>query len=110
MSRHSSSQVGARSLRGIWSLALLGFVVLAAPQQAATASPQHPSSAIAQVNSNPSSQTRLPRSVARQVRRDLSQRLDIPQRNLEIVSYEQQTWPDSCLGLAAPTNAVPQQQ
>jgi hypothetical protein len=101
MSRHSSSQAGARSLRGIWSLALLGFVVFAAPPQAATASPQPANSSIAQVNSNSSAQ-RLPRSVARQVTRDLSQRLDIPRRDLEIISYERQTWPDSCLGLAAP--------
>ncbi|MBD2059520.1 hypothetical protein H6F88_26590 [Oculatella sp. FACHB-28] len=101
MSRHSSSQAGARSLRGIWSLALMGLVVLAAPQQAATASPQPANSAIAQANSSQSSQNRLPRAVARQVQRDLSQRLDIPRRNLEIVSFDRQTWPDSCLGLAA---------
>ncbi|NJO74816.1 MAG: hypothetical protein HC833_14275 [Leptolyngbyaceae cyanobacterium RM1_406_9] len=76
-------------------------MVLAAPQQAATAAPQPLDSPIAQVNPNHSAQTRLPRSVVRQIRRDLSQNFNIPRRNLEVVSYERQTWPDSCLGLAA---------
>ncbi|KAM3093943.1 hypothetical protein ACKFKG_17085 [Phormidesmis sp. 146-35] len=41
----------------------------------------------------------LPSSVEQRVRQDLSQRLNIPLRDVKIVSFSQQTWSDSCLGL-----------
>ncbi|MBE9178013.1 hypothetical protein IQ268_05365 [Oculatella sp. LEGE 06141] len=54
---------------------------------------------------NPSQQvvkTRLPQAVRRQVRRDLANRLNVPRRDLRVTGFSQETWPDSCLGLAAP--------
>ena len=32
----------------------------------------------------------------------LSQRLNIPESQVQVASFEQTEWPDSCLGLAAP--------
>jgi len=42
---------------------------------------------------------RLPRHIARQLRRDLARRLNISHRELSVVRYSHQTWSDSCLGL-----------
>jgi hypothetical protein len=85
-----AKQAGTKQLLGV-GLTLVGFIVLAAPQQAAIASPQQ-HFPVAQLHTNQSSQNQLPRSVVRQVRHDLSQRLNIPQRDLDVVSFEQQTW------------------
>ncbi|NJN90448.1 MAG: hypothetical protein HC878_08775 [Leptolyngbyaceae cyanobacterium SL_5_14] len=63
-----AKQAGTKHLLGV-GLTLIGFIVLAAPQQAATASPQQ-HFPIAQRHTNQSSQNRLPRSVVRQVRHD----------------------------------------
>lgn len=41
----------------------------------------------------------LPRSVEQAIRRDLSQRLNIPLRDVTIVRFAPQTWSDGCLGL-----------
>jgi hypothetical protein len=46
--------------------------------------------------------TRLPRAIARRVRRELAEQFNIPRRDLTIVSASRETWPDACLGLAAP--------
>lgn len=47
-------------------------------------------------------ETRLPRAIARRLRRDLAQRLNVSRRDLTIIGSSRETWPDSCLGLAAP--------
>lgn len=47
----------------------------------------------------PATADRLPRHIARQVRRDLARRLNISHRQLSVVRYSRQTWSDSCLGL-----------
>lgn len=46
--------------------------------------------------------TRLPQRIALKVRRDLAQRLNLPERRFQIVGSSRETWSDSCLGLAAP--------
>ncbi|NJR65479.1 MAG: hypothetical protein HC772_09430, partial [Leptolyngbyaceae cyanobacterium CRU_2_3] len=86
----------------LWSLALLGCVIFTTgAEPAAMALP--PTFTVAQLNSpHDASTARLPRSVARQVRRDLAQRLNLPRRDFQIASFDRQTWSDSCLGLAAP--------
>lgn len=48
---------------------------------------------------------RLPRSVARQVRQDLANRLGVPRSSLQIVGHSRQTWSDSCLGLGGPAES-----
>lgn len=56
---------------------------------------------VAQLKPAPST-TRLPQRVALAVKRDLAQRLNLPERRLKIVRSSRETWSDSCLGLAAP--------
>jgi hypothetical protein len=89
----------------LWSLTLIGAVLLGAiSEQPAIALPLLSRPLTAQLNQpqQSSPEARLPRLVQQRVRQDLSQRLDIPRRDLSIVSFSQETWPDSCLGLAAP--------
>jgi hypothetical protein len=40
--------------------------------------------------------------VAAKVKRDLAQRLNLPERQFQIIRSSRETWSDSCLGLAAP--------
>lgn len=44
----------------------------------------------------------FPRQVANPIRRDLAQRLNLPQQRLSIASSTIETWEDDCLGLNAP--------
>lgn len=50
----------------------------------------------------------LPRQVRRTVLRDLSRRENIPIRKLKIVSSQQKTWRDGCLGLGGPAEICSQ--
>jgi hypothetical protein len=47
----------------------------------------------------------FPTAVAERVLRTASATFGIPQENLQIGRYSRETWPDSCLGLAGPTEA-----
>lgn len=97
------SQKANKQSRRLWSLALVSVVMLGVSAPATTAFPQPSQSSVAQVNQRRQpSETRLPRSVARRVQRDLAQRLGVSRRDLRVVSFSRETWPDSCLGLAAP--------
>ncbi|KAM3101029.1 hypothetical protein ACKFKF_10310 [Phormidesmis sp. 146-12] len=79
--------------------ALTGLILLtgAKSQQAGLASPPSQSTVSSKLRVTRSSA--LPSSVEQRVRQDLSQRLNIPLRDVKIVSFSQQTWSDSCLGL-----------
>lgn len=50
----------------------------------------------------------LPRSVIDAVRREISQRTSTPPGQLRVVTFSQQSWPDSCLGLGKPDQACGQ--
>ncbi len=50
----------------------------------------------------------LPRRVARTVLRDLSRRENIAISQLKIVSYQEKSWTDSCLGLGGPAEICSQ--
>lgn len=52
----------------------------------------------------------LPRSVEQAVRQDLSQQLNIPQRDITIVGFTPQTWSDGCLGLGGAAESCLQAQ
>lgn len=88
----------------LWSIALSGLVIAGAvptiPQPSAIASSLDASPSIAQIEQSPSA-TRLPQRVVRRVRRDLVQRFQVSRRDLRVVDFSQETWSDSCLGLAA---------
>ncbi|MDX2216442.1 MAG: hypothetical protein SFY66_24470 [Oculatellaceae cyanobacterium bins.114] len=51
----------------------------------------------------------LPSSVSSRVRRALSQFLAVPRREISVVSYTQQVWADSCLGLGTPQDQCRQE-
>ena len=95
-----------QSCRRLWSLALLGLLFLGGvSQQAASALPQREQAVTAQANRPQRPATRLPQRVLQQIKRDLSDRFNIPPqelRNLTVVDFSQETWNDSCLGLAGP--------
>ncbi|MGI0487246.1 hypothetical protein ACN4EK_17525 [Pantanalinema rosaneae CENA516] len=55
-----------------------------------------------QLKPSPRVVNRLPQRVALKVRRDLAQRLNLPERRFQVVGSSRETWSDSCLGLAAP--------
>lgn len=100
---HSQAQPIKQAQR-LLGLTLVGTVILGGiSAQAATALTNFPSPLIAQIKPTlaQASKQRLPRPVARRVQRDLAQRLNIPQRDLKVVSFSRETWGDSCLGLAA---------
>jgi hypothetical protein len=91
-----------RQPQKVWSIALIGVVLMGAASQTMAQS-----AAIAE--SRPTLTTQLaqsaaqpPQRVVRRVRRDLAQRFNLPPRTLRVVSASRETWPDSCLGLAAP--------
>jgi hypothetical protein len=63
-----AKQAGTKQFLGV-GLTLIGFIVLAAPQQAAIASPQQ-HFPVAQLHANQLSQNRLPRSLVQQVRHE----------------------------------------
>jgi hypothetical protein len=50
----------------------------------------------------------LPSSVLNAVRREISRRANIPPGRLKVVTFTQQDWPDSCLGLGKPDQACGQ--
>ena len=88
-------------------IALMSFVMVGAASQlasqtAAIGSPLPERLIMAQVNQPRPMTTRLPVQVAQKVRRDLAQRFNLTLRDLKIVQSSRETWPDSCLGLAAP--------
>lgn len=86
-----------------WPIALIGVILLGATSVTpATAShPARSQTEISQAQETIQS-ARPPRSVVRRVRRDLAQRLNRSPQELRMVSFSRETWPDSCLGLAAP--------
>lgn len=92
------------------SLAVLSAIVLSTGvEQAIARSPVAPTQAthpptlqLAQRQEQRRPTARLPRGVMRQIRRDLAERFNIPRRDIRLVSYTRETWPDSCLGLAGP--------
>ncbi|HEY9620483.1 MAG TPA: hypothetical protein V6C78_08940 [Crinalium sp.] len=97
-----------KPFRHLWSLALVGAVLFGvSSEQVAMANQSLTEPAAPQLSAPQSQQNnaRLPRSLARQVRRDLAQRLNIPRRELSIVNFSQETWPDSCLGVSAPNES-----
>lgn len=51
---------------------------------------------------------RLPNSVVNAIRQDIARNNRIPPGQLRVVSSRQQTWPNSCLGLAKPDEACAQ--
>lgn len=71
-------------------------------QSAAIASTPVDRSIIEQSNPAQGTTIQLPPQVIRRVRRDLVQRFNLPRRDLRVVQFSQETWSDSCLGLAAP--------
>jgi hypothetical protein len=98
-----SKHVSALVLAGIlsWGGGLLPRPVAAAPGRA-TAAP-----AIAQTPRNyPASLQRL--LVIQIVRRDLSGRTGISLNRIRVISAEQRTWPDRCLGLPRPNELCAQ--
>ncbi len=52
----------------------------------------------------------LPRSVKQAVLRDLSQRLNVPLREVKLVGFTPQTWSDGCLGLGGAAESCLQAQ
>lgn len=52
----------------------------------------------------------LPRSVEQAVFQDLSQRLNIPLRDIKLVGFTSQTWSDGCLGLGGAAESCLQAQ
>lgn len=106
MVRHLQSLLN-RQPQTAWSLALLSLVLCSAAfstgaQTVAMASTPTGRVIPTQVSQPNSSTTRLPQQVSRRVRRDLAQRFQLAQRDLKVVRFSRETWPDSCLGLAAP--------
>lgn len=96
-----------KQARRVWSLTLLSMVLLGAvatpsvnarPQP----SPLFTSQLTSQLKPRQTAQTRLPRLVDQRVRREAAQQLGTAPRRLTVVSYSAETWPDKCLGLAAP--------
>ncbi|WP_143467477.1 hypothetical protein [Leptolyngbya ohadii] len=71
-------------------------------QSVAIASPPADRSVLVQSNSAQEEAAQLPPQVIRRVRRDLAQRFNVRRRDLRVVQFSQETWSDSCLGLAAP--------
>ncbi|MBD2465626.1 hypothetical protein H6G89_32045 [Oscillatoria sp. FACHB-1407] len=81
-------------------------------------SPIAPHNAIALPSNNTATEThlkqaqvgpRLPGSVSSRVRRALSRFLNVRRRDISIVSYTQQVWADSCLGLGTPLDQCRQE-
>lgn len=96
-----------RQPQQLWSIALSSLVLFAAigstvSQSAAIAASPADRALLAQLNQPRPATTRLPQRVARLVRQDLAQRFNLALRDLKVVRYSRETWPDSCLGLAAP--------
>ncbi len=50
----------------------------------------------------------LPRSVIDAVRREISRRTSTPPGQLRVVTFSQESWPDSCLGISRPDQACGQ--
>ncbi len=93
--------------RRVWSLTLLSMVLLGAvATPSVEARPQRSPLFTSQLTLQPKprqvAQTRLPRLVDQRVRREAAQQLGTAPRRLTVVSYSAETWPDKCLGLAAP--------
>ena len=89
--------------RRVWPVALLATVMLGAIQPSTTAISQTSVTLRPQV-SQPEQEvypTRPPRSVIRQVRRDLAEHLNEQARRLQMISFSRETWSDSCLELGA---------
>lgn len=103
MVRYNSNLRKTQLTHRVWPLIVLGAVIGSAiSEHAAVAIPQLSSLSIAQSQAAPStSSDRLPRSIARRVRRDLAQRLNVSPQSLNVTRASRETWPDSCLGLAA---------
>ncbi|MCU0569210.1 MAG: hypothetical protein MUF49_21880 [Oculatellaceae cyanobacterium Prado106] len=91
-----------RPARTPGTLALLGAVLLnaAAFQPFALAQQPSPAGASAPAIEQSQRQTRLPREVRQRVRRDLAQQTNLPRRDLRVIAFSRETWPNGCLGLA----------
>ncbi len=106
MFRYISQLKASKPSQRLWSLALLSVVLLGAvSERTAIALPRPSAPATAQAGARPQSPpraVRLPRTVSLRVKRDLVQRFDVSRRDLTVVGFSRETWPDGCLGLAAP--------
>lgn len=96
-SKHPHRFLPALVLTGILSLSASLTLV-----DAAGAAPQIPESTPAMVKDKKERSDRLPRNVERAVIRDLSQTLKIPQKQIRIVEFRRESWPNGCLGMPKP--------
>lgn len=69
-----------------------------------------PSNPVIEAGSLASLPISLPQRLADALRQDLAQRANLPLAKLSIIEAEQQSWPDSCLGLANPEEMCTQSQ
>jgi hypothetical protein len=105
MMRFTSNSSVAKQPQKLWSLALLGAVMLGAVSEPAAMALPHPSQPLlAQLKQGQAAKAknRLPQVVVRRVKQDLVERFDLRSRDLKVVSFSRETWGDSCLGLAQP--------
>ncbi|MBD1913703.1 MULTISPECIES: hypothetical protein [unclassified Leptolyngbya] len=84
----------------LMSMMMFGGVSQTLSQTVAIAATPSDGVTMAQARRSPSSS--LPRQVARRIQRDASRRFDLHPRDVQILSATRETWPDACLGLAAP--------
>lgn len=86
----------------LMSMMMFGGVSQTFSQTVAIAATPSDAITVAQRQGSPSSSSYLPRQIARRIQRDASRRFDVHPRNVQILSATRETWPDGCLGLAAP--------
>lgn len=107
LDRYMLKQTGSKHQKFFSALVLVGILcfgssftlsgnAIAYPQTSA-----HSSSDIAQAPNNATTD-RLPPQVANAVRQDLSRRTRIAPGKLRITQFSRESWPNGCLGLAAP--------
>jgi len=99
-----------RKSQKFWAIALISMIMAGGVSPMAIAALPATPSRLAQADTpvqlpqrpEPSASARLPRQVVRRLQRHASRQFDTHPREVQVISANQATWPNGCLGLAGP--------